>query len=174
MKEIQIEQDICQNPTLNSQTADSSQGFGVSEATVSPIQTLDTSVWAATGLDIALGCLERVKSSLIRSAELFREEDSAEANRFFVQCIEGLQRFMEALKLTKAALKLDFATVNNEMGTLADTEKSLLVILRGMFKHQESKEYEEIADKIEYELITNLCVWTSSLTALRHSQLIDN
>jgi len=170
MKAILIEQEISQNPTLNPRMED----FNVAPVTngeESSMRNADLAIWAATGLDIALGCVERVKSSLLRSAELFREEDTARANRFFVQCIEGLQRFMEAINLTRAAMSLDFSKVNTETGTLADTEKSLLFILKGMFKNQENKEYEEIADKIEYELLTNLCSWTNSLRSLRNTQL---
>ncbi|NBV50101.1 hypothetical protein EBR03_04185 [bacterium] len=167
MKEIQIELDILQNPTLNPQWEEQDiQPANISSGST-PLHQPDLSVWAATGLDIALNSVERVKGSLLRSAELFREEDSARANRFFAQCIEGLQRFMEAVTRTKTALNLDFSKVGTESGTLAETEKSLLFILKGMFQNQERKEYEEIADKIEYELITNLSTWTSSLKILR-------
>ena len=47
------------------------------------IRTADKEIWAATGLDIALSCLERVQRSLIRAAELFREDNQAKANSFF-------------------------------------------------------------------------------------------
>jgi hypothetical protein len=66
-------------------------------------------------------------------------------------------------------MQLDFTKIPTDMGNLSDTEKSLLFILKGMFQNQERKEYEEIADKIEYELLTNLSAWTGALGALRNS-----
>jgi len=169
MKEILLEQELEQNPTLNPPSAE----WNTLNETVPPINAplarTDLSIWAESGLDIALTCVERVKGSLIRSAELFREEDSVRANRFFLQCIEGLQRFMEAVRNTQSAMQLDFTKIATDVGNLSDTEKSLLFILKGMFQNQERKEYEEIADKIEYELLTNLSTWTSALGALRNS-----
>ncbi|NBX77032.1 MAG: hypothetical protein EBQ92_10795 [Proteobacteria bacterium] len=169
MKEILIEQELDQNPTLNPPTSEWNSLNESITPTDAPLARTELSIWAESGLDIALTCVERVKGSLIRSAELFREEDSVRANRFFLQCVEGLQRFMEAIRNTKTAMQLDFAKIPTDMGSLSDTEKSLLFILRGMFQNQERKEYEEIADKIEYELLTNLSMWTTALGALRNS-----
>lgn len=169
MKEILLEQDLEQNPTLNPSVGNLSPFTEAVNAVNPPLMQVDPGIWAESGLDMALTCVERVKGSLIRSAELFREQDSARANRFFLQCIEGLQRFMEAIRHTKAAMQLDFTKIPTDIGTLSDTEKSLLFILKGMFQNQERKEYEEIAEKIEYELLTNLSTWTSSLRTLRNS-----
>ncbi|MFM8270631.1 MAG: hypothetical protein ACKN9V_10625 [Pseudomonadota bacterium] len=169
MKEILIEQDLNQNPTLNPSVEELNALSETLTPTNVSLTRTDSSFWAESGLDIALTCVERVKGSLIRSAELFREEDSIRANRFFLQCIEGLQRFMEAVRQTKSAMKLDFSQIPTDTGHLSDTEKSLLFILKGMFQNQERKEYEEIADKIEYELLTNLSTWTSVLGVLRNS-----
>jgi len=174
MKDILIEQEINQNPTLTPQEFNVNWSGPEIVSGQAPLSVPDGSVWAESGLDIAITSVERVKSSLLRSSELFREQDSALANRFFVQCVEGLQRFMEAVSKTKAALKLDFAKIPTDGGSLADTEQSLLFILKGMFQNQQRKEYEEIADKIEYELITNLCTWTTSLNRLRQTLVSGN
>ena len=169
MKEIYLEQDLNQNPVLNPQIEENIFPESQPVEGSVPLTPCDLSIWAESGVDIAITCLERVRGSLIRSAELFREEDVQLANRFFIQCVEGLQRFMETIKRTKAALQLDFSKVQTEIGNLADTEKSLLFILRGMFQNQQAKQYSEIADKIEYELLTNLSMWTTALGALRNS-----
>ena len=170
MKEIQLEQELSQNPVLNPQIEEETFIEATPVEGSVPLTQADVSIWAESGLDIATTCLERVRGSLIRSAELFREEDSNVANRFFIQCVEGLQRFMETIKRTKTALQLDFTKIQADMGSLAETEKSLLFILKGMFLNQQHKQYLEIADKIEYELITNLSTWISTLKSLRQSQ----
>ena len=173
MKDIYLEQELSQNPTLNPSDRNHELGSGVEEGSSPSISVRDVSIWAESGLDIAIASIERVRGSLIRSAELFREDDSTNANRFFIQCVEGLQRFMEAVRNTKAALNLDFSKISTEMGTLQDTEKSLLFILRGMFINQERKEYDAIADKIEYELITNVSSWIAALKSIRQSRMIS-
>jgi hypothetical protein len=170
MKEIYLEQDLNQNPVFNSQIEESIFPEAQPAEGSVPLTPCDLSIWAESGVDIAITCLERVRGSLIRSAELFREEDVQLANRFFIQCVEGLQRFMETIKRTKAALQLDFSKVQTEIGNLADTEKSLLFILKGMFQNQQAKQYSEIADKIDYELITNLSTWLSTLKIMRQNQ----
>lgn len=134
------------------------------------IQSADREVWAATGLDRALTCVENVKRSLILSAELLREEKTAEGNRFFVHCVEGLERFFEIMVLTRAALKLDFAKIQVEGISLQRVEGEFTSVLRSILEFQEKRDYISVADKVEYELLTNLCLWSSALRALRNSR----
>lgn len=134
------------------------------------IRTADRLIWAQTGLDIALSCLERVQSSLIRTAELFRETDKARANRFFAQCIEGLERFFEAMTITRSALNLNFEQILVDGSSLSQVEMFLSQILKSVLESQEKNSFEELADKIEYELITNLSSWKSALTQVRLNQ----
>jgi hypothetical protein len=131
------------------------------------IRTVDKSIWAATGLDIALSCIERVQQSLIRAAELFRDEDSAQANHFFVHCIDGLERFIEAIMITRCALSLDFSRIQIEGISLSQIEKDLSRILETIVSYQEKQDFIALADKVEYELLTNLHSWTSALRQLR-------
>src|ERR1700722_230302 len=74
------------------------------------ISTIDREIWSASGIDIALSCLEKVQRSLIRVAELFTE-NKIEAHQFFVQCIDGLERFYEAVMITRSVLRLDFDSI---------------------------------------------------------------
>lgn len=134
------------------------------------IKTADKTIWAATGYDIALSCIERVQKSIIRSAELFREPDKLNGNRLFVQCIEGLERFIEAITITKAAVNLDFAKTNVDGRSLSDIEADLNLILKSVFSSQQLEDYQGLADKIEYELLTNLSNWGQALKTLRAQQ----
>lgn len=137
-----------------------------------PFSQKDTARWSQSGIDVALTSLERIQVSLIRAAELFREDDTQNANRFFIQCIEGLQRFLEAVKNTRIALNIDFKKVSCESGTLADIEEHLLRILKGLFSSQQAKRYDEVADRIEYELLTNLSSWNGSLRKIQKSMSV--
>lgn len=134
------------------------------------ILTADKAIWAATGYDIALSSIERVQRSIIRSAELFREFDNLNGNRLLVQCIEGLERFIEAITITKRAVGLDFSKINVDGMILSQIESNLQQILNSVFNLQEKEDYQELADTIEYELLTNLVNWTQALTQLRTEQ----
>lgn len=134
------------------------------------IKTADKAIWAATGYDIALSCIERIQKSIIKTAELFRESDKLNGNRLFIQCIEGLERFIEAITVTKAAIGLDFRKELLDGRALSQTESDLNTILKSVFSLQEQEDYQGLADKIEYELLTNLSEWGRSLQQLRARQ----
>lgn len=154
-------------------TAETQSGL-LDESVLTPheieIKTADKAIWAATGYDIALSCIERIQKSVIKSAELFREPDKLNGNRLFIQCIEGLERFLEAITITKAAVNLDFSREITNGRTLSQTETDLNSILKSVFLSQEQEDYQGLADKIEYELLTNLSEWAQALNLLRSRQ----
>jgi hypothetical protein len=135
------------------------------------IKTADRAIWAATGVDIALSCIDRVKQSLIRAAELFRDENKARANALFVHCIDGLERFFEAIVISRFVLNLDFNQINVDGYSLAQIEKEFSGILQSIMLCQEKHDYSGVADKIEYALLTNLCAWGKALNQIRLSQM---
>ena len=129
-----------------------------------------TALFAANGFDMALSTIERMQLSLLRAAELFREEKTADANRYFSHCQEGLERFQETVTLTRAVLKLDFTKIGVENRTLSQVDKEFSQILKSILVCQEASDWQGIADCVEYELITNLSSWTNALRLLRLSQ----
>jgi hypothetical protein len=135
------------------------------------IHTVDKEIWAATGLDIAISCVERLQRSLIRAAELFRDEEKGEANHFFVHCIDGLERFLETIMITRCALKLDFSRIEIHGVSLSRIEQEFATILKTILECQERADYIGVADKVEYELLTNLSAWKSALRQLRLSSM---
>jgi hypothetical protein len=130
---------------------------------------IDMELWALNGLDIALTRIEQVQRTLVRAAELFREENKGDANRYFIHCIDGLERFFEAIAATRTALKIDFAQVAIEGIRLSTVEAEFLGILKAIVECQEKHDYIALADKVEYELITNLYSWAVLLGQLRVS-----
>jgi hypothetical protein len=133
------------------------------------IRTVDRQMWSVNGLDIALSGLERVQRSLIRAAELFREDKKGEANRFFVHCVDGLERFIEAVTITRVAMKLDFTQVSVDDIKLSRLEQEFSEILKHIIMSQEIEDYVGVADKVEYELLPNLCGWAKAIRQLRTS-----
>lgn len=149
------------NPVLQS---------GLDTVTEMNIRTVDKEIWAATGLDIAISCIERVQRSLVHASDLFRKEDKVMANQFFVHCVEGLERFYEAILITQHVLNLDFNQIEHDGICVAQIQKNFSGILANIVVLQEKQDSTSIADKIEDELLTNLCTWTAALRQLHRSR----
>ncbi len=134
------------------------------------IRTADSHIWASNGIDRAISDVERLQKSLLLAAEFFRDEKkTVDANRIFLRCVEGLERFLDTIVLARLAMKLDFQRINVDGIPLARLEKELTTILSGIVSFQEKQDYEGVADKVEYELLPNFCSWTRALTQLRNS-----
>lgn len=127
------------------------------------IRTADKAIWASDGIDSALLKLDRVHISLVKTAELFREGKTAEANRCFVLCLEGLERFLDLLVLTRSALALDFNVVRSDERSLSQLEAELCKILQSILSAQEGKDNDSIADRVEDSLLPNLSAWSRAL-----------
>jgi len=134
------------------------------------IQTVDRAIWAESGIDMALSSLERVKTSLVKVAELFRGGSNIKANDYFVRCVEGLERFIETMMTTRGILELDFTKISHDGLSLAKMESELCQILQSIVHQQENAEYEAIADQLEDELAPNLAFWVRALKQLRLTQ----
>jgi hypothetical protein len=133
------------------------------------IRTADAQVWATNGLDRAVSDVERLQKSLSLTAEFFRDGKQLEGSRIFLHCVEGLERFLDTIVLTRLAMKLDFTRLQVEGITLARLEKDFSAILTGIVECQERRDFDGLADKVEYELLPNFASWTRALTQLRIS-----
>ena len=134
------------------------------------IRTVDREVWTVNGWEMALSSAERVQRSLIRAAELFRDGSKAEANRYFVHCVDGLERFYEAIVITRSVLRIDFKVMQVDGISLERLENEFSGILKSIISFQEAQDFIGLADKVEYELITNLYSWVKALKQLSLSQ----
>lgn len=133
------------------------------------IRTGDAHLWAMSGIERSISDIERLQKSLILAAELFRENRTAEGNRIFLRCVEGLERFMDTIVLTRLAMKLDFQKLNVDGISLARLERDFSLILAGILSCQEKEDFEGVADKVEYELLTCFHSWTRALKSLSNS-----
>lgn len=150
-----------------SQTEDKNLDSDLGNVKELSIRTADKEIWETNGLEIAQTSVERIQQSLVRAAQLLREERKGEANRFFMRCIEGLERFIETIAITRHALQLDFETITIDSVSLARTETQFMNILKSILRSQEERDLDSIADKVEYELIPNLGFWSKAIQQLR-------
>ncbi len=133
------------------------------------IRTSDKEVWKANGLELAQSTVERVQRSLIRVAEMFRESNGAAANHLFARCVDSLEKFIESLTITRHALKLDFDRLFIDGMSFSRIEYEFSDIFKSILSHQQNQDHESIADKIEFELLPNLYVWSRAIKQIRLS-----
>lgn len=134
------------------------------------IRTADVSLYARHGLDTALDSLEQLARSLVHAAGVFRSGNTAEAVRYFHHCLEGLERFLGIVSITKSVMGLDFQNVVLGDVTLAQVETHYANILLAMEENQKLQDYEMVADRIEFGLLPNLGLWRKGLGRLNESQ----
>lgn len=133
------------------------------------IRTADATLLAAHGLETAISNVIRLRQTLLRAAELLRESNKSDANGYFFRCIEGLERFLETILVTKNVMRLDFKKVFVDGINLSQIENDFTSILNDIVAHQEKAEFDAVADLIEYALLTNLHGWQRALNQLRIS-----
>lgn len=151
-----------QNPDLMDSTSDS-----IAELSVC---TSEREILASNGIDMALACLEPIKRSLISTAEFFRDNQTEQAEQVFSRCIDGLDRFIEILSLNQDVAEINFKQITIDNVSLADLETNLKNAFKKVIFYHRIEQFPELADKIEYELLTNLSTWTRALKQLRRSQ----
>lgn len=133
------------------------------------IRTADAHTWASHGLDRAVSDIDRLQKSLQAAAELYWEGKVVEGSRIFVRCVEGLERFLETIVLTRLAMNLDFQRLTVDGISLARLESDFALTLRRIVDCQERQDYEGLADKVEFSLLPCFSSWTRALIQIQRS-----
>jgi hypothetical protein len=120
------------------------------------------------------GCCEylaKIAESLEKASVLFRDEDLSTAHKYYKNCTEGVQLFIEMLthykivyQRTRGELPFDWKT----------HETKLLHTLGQILDAYRKKNYILVADLLEYDLIDVLNVWRQELMQLERSQRRDS
>ena len=132
-----------------------------------PRSPADHGFWRANGIDLALSDIDRLQRSLVHAAGLYRAGDEgSEAGAFYKHCAEGIQLFLTHLATTETALGLDLAKCYWEKSSLFNLREELLQVVRTIATSQENRDYESVADKVEFELLHNLHAWSQGLRAI--------
>lgn len=98
-----------------------------------------------------------------QSAEKFRIEGEAEANRHFINCVEGLQTFVGIIDKVKTINGLDFDALRFEDSPVGKKEQQLLNVLNVLLEAQQRRDWVALADILEYELAPLVTEWRSIL-----------
>lgn len=131
------------------------------------IRTSSRGVWVAGGLDLAASTIQSIQRSLVRTGELIDAGDRSAADRSFLHCIEGLERFSETVTIARCVLGIDFTRVYVEGIPLSQIESELARIVREVARYRDEGDIDSITERVEYALLTNLSLWKQALGQLR-------
>jgi len=124
-------------------------------------------------LDVSLRVLEnmgeflRHLAALInQSADKFRLDDDTVANRHFMNCVEGLQTFVDVLDKVKSLNNLDFTQIKHGSASAAGKQDELLKVFNSLHVTQTNRDWIAVADLLEYELAPLVNDWKDFLPAI--------
>ena len=118
----------------------------------------------ATNLSNALEYLEKLIPGFDQAADLFRMGNEQEANKYYIQILDGMDWFSEVINI-----------VMNSKGERVETEDTLglrqakLTDLMGqMLEANKNQDWVLLADILEYEMVPFYKEWQTILTKLKN------
>ena len=118
----------------------------------------------ATNLSNALDYLEKLIPGFDQAADLFRMGNEQEANKFYIQILDGMDWFSEVINIV---MDSEFKRSAPE-GTLRLRQAKLTDLMSQMLEANKNQDWVLLADILEYEMIPFYKEWQTILTKLKN------
>ncbi|MCH8156191.1 MAG: hypothetical protein IID18_00300 [Nitrospinae bacterium] len=157
---------------LNDQVVDI-QSAATRQTPLSQIETLDIEVSTLSGIvdqniDNAEAYLLRLIPGIEQAADLFRTGNEQEANKFFVNIVDGMDWLSQVLNTVVAARGLaPEAEFNGK--TIGARRASLVGFSQQMVVANKNKDWVLLADLLEYEILPYYQDWVELIPKLKSS-----
>jgi hypothetical protein len=120
----------------------------------------------ATNLSNALDYLEKLIPGFDQAADLFRMGNEQEANKFYIQILDGMDWFSEVINIV---MDSEFKRSAPE-DTLRLRQAKLTDLMSQMLEANKNQDWVLLADILEYEMIPFYKEWKTILTKLKNPQ----
>ena len=120
----------------------------------------------ATNLSNALDYLEKLIPGFDQAADLFRMGNEQEANKFYIQILDGMDWFSEVINIV---MDSEFKRSAPE-DTLRLRQAKLTDLMSQMLEANKNQDWVLLADILEYEMIPFYREWQTILTKLKNPQ----
>jgi len=110
--------------------------------------------------------LKRLLPGIEKASELFRNENEIEANKFFVQIIDGIDWFSQVLQVVVAAQGFSLEELSIDGKTMKERHDQLTHLTLQMVDANKNRDWVLLADLLEYEIFPYYEEWESLLPAL--------
>ena len=120
----------------------------------------------ATNLSNALDYLEKLIPGFDQAADLFRMGNEQEANKFYIQILDGMDWFSEVINIV---MDSEFKRSAPE-DTLRLRQAKLTDLMNQMLEANKNQDWVLLADILEYEMIPFYKEWQTILTKIKNPQ----
>jgi hypothetical protein len=123
----------------------------------------------ATNLVNALDYLKKLIPGFEQAADLFRAGNEQEANKYYLQILDGIDWFSQVVSIIMKANegKMELPDADDE--SLQVREKKLTDLMKQMLEANKNQDWVLLADILEYEMIPLYKDWENILSKLENS-----
>jgi hypothetical protein len=105
---------------------------------------------------------------LSSSSYYFKTGETQKALKLFSSSLEALEIVPTILDGVRASKGLNFSTISLKNMNLKELEELMLETIKNIFESQNSNDFVNLGDLIEYELVPNLGLWFEAIPILEN------
>jgi hypothetical protein len=119
------------------------------------------------GFEKVSGLIESIKTEIAAAADLYREGNIPEASSKIVNIMEAIKPMVNFIQSVGMSFSLNFDEILFDQDTsLREKIESFLNTFQDLVAAQMKKDYVEIADYLEYQLIEDMTDWSKVIDIL--------
>ena len=143
------------------------RGRDVSEVGVMEVEISSVQEIVLKNLENAEAYLEKLIPGILKGAELFQREDEVEANKFFINIIDGMDWLSQVLDGVFKTMQIDPESIEFQGKTLAERQILLVNLTKQILEANGAKDWVLTADLLEYEIAPFYQEWSQWLPELK-------
>jgi len=114
--------------------------------------------------------LSRLVPGIEKASELFRSGNEQEANKYFLNIIDGIDWFSQVMDSVVEAKKIDLSTDSFNDQTIQARKDKLLDLSQQVLEANKNKDWVLVADLLEYEIFPYYQDWAAILPEIKKIQ----
>lgn len=128
------------------------------------------------GFEKVSGLIESIKIEIAAAADLYREGNVKEASGKIVNIMEAIKPIVNFIQSVGMSFSLDFDKISFDRNiSLREKIESFLDTFQDLVAAQMKRDYVEIADYLEYQLIEDMTDWSTVVDILlKEVEIITN
>ena len=139
----------------------------ISEVGVMEVEITSVQAIVLKNLNNVETYLEKLIPGIQKGAELFQREDEVEANKFFINIVDGMDWVSQVLDGVFKTMQMAPETLEFDGKTLAERQILLIDLTKQLLKANENKDWILTADLLEYEIAPFYQEWSQWLPKLK-------
>ncbi|MCH8311505.1 MAG: hypothetical protein IID17_00795 [Nitrospinae bacterium] len=140
----------------------------IRQTPLSQIETLETEILSLNqilekNIINAQDYLKKLIPGVQKASDLFRSGNEQEANKFFINIIDGIDWFSQVVDSIAKAIDFESDTVIFDGKSFQDRQDHLVKMTRQMVEANQNQDWVLLADLLEYEILPYYTDWEEQL-----------